>query len=64
MYFTCINVQYLVTGEHVFHHALMFRGVVAVVGGSEGPVRTGAERKKTVKLEIIAWEEINKSVLP
>lgn len=27
----------------------MFRGVVAVVGGCEGPVRAGAEKKKAVK---------------
>ncbi len=43
------HVLYLVTVEHVIHHAFMFWGVVAVVGGCEGPVRTGAEKKKAVK---------------
>ncbi len=36
--------MYLVTAEHLLHHAFMLRGIVAVVGWGKGPVRTGAER--------------------
>ena len=41
------HLLYLVTVEHLVHHAFMFRGVVAVVGGCEGPVRTGAEEDES-----------------
>lgn len=34
----CDDAAYLVTGEHLLHHAFMFRRVVAVVSGREGPV--------------------------
>lgn len=35
-------VLYLLTAEHLLHHAFMFRGVVTGVGGCERPV--AAER--------------------
>lgn len=38
--------HYLVTCEQLIHQAFMFRGVVAVMGGCEGPVWTGAEKKR------------------
>lgn len=43
----CDDAAYLVTGEHLLHHAFMFRRVVAVVSGREGPVWTEAHRKNT-----------------
>lgn len=45
-------VLYLVTVEHLLHHAFMFRRVVAVVGGCEGSVRTGAERKRVFNQQV------------
>lgn len=40
-------VLYLLTADHLLHHAFMFRGVVAGVGGCEGAVTAG--RRKEVK---------------
>lgn len=45
-------VLYLVTVEHLLHHAFMFRRVVAVVGGCEGSVRTGAEKKRVLNQQV------------
>lgn len=42
-------VLYLLTAEHLLNHAFMFRGVVAVVGGCEGSVRTRAETKNALR---------------
>lgn len=40
-------VPYLLTAEHLLHHAFMFRGVVAGVGGCERAVT--AERSEEEK---------------
>lgn len=54
------RVLYLVTVEHLVHHAFVFRGVVAVVGGCEGPVRAGAEdRKQVLRQTTTSQEEWN-----
>lgn len=54
-------ILYLVAGEHLVHHAFMFRGVVAVVGGGEGPVWTAGEKKKAVKPVMLGGPNNNRS---
>lgn len=57
-----VVVLYLVAGEHFLHQAFVFRGVVALVGGGEGPVWTAAEKKKkAVKPEMLSGHDINRN---
>lgn len=42
------SVRYLLRGQHLLHHAVMFRRIVAVVGRREGPVGAGEDKQKVV----------------